>query len=113
MQYRHFSRVGGYRQIGEAGENAKVLVGGGSHASGRQLSDYEGLNAARVVQTPRTTPQRKYLWKQNARFGIYLFIFNRRQLDDRSEKAAYKYMNFLTLGYGRGTNGQVERVCPS
>ena len=46
-------------KIGQAGENAKALVVGGSDASGRLLSDYEGLEAARMARTPRTAPQRK------------------------------------------------------
>ncbi|GAW07510.1 Pre-mRNA-splicing factor CEF1 [Lentinula edodes] len=44
-------------KIGQAGENAKALVGGGSDASGRLLSDYEGLENARMARTPRTAPQ--------------------------------------------------------
>ncbi|KAJ3971424.1 pre-mRNA splicing factor component-domain-containing protein [Lentinula raphanica] len=44
-------------KIGMAGENAKALVGGGSDASGRLLSDYEGLENARMARTPRTAPQ--------------------------------------------------------
>ncbi|KJA27283.1 hypothetical protein HYPSUDRAFT_35122 [Hypholoma sublateritium FD-334 SS-4] len=44
-------------KIGQAGENAKALVGGGSDASGKLLSDYEGLEAARMARTPRTAPQ--------------------------------------------------------
>ncbi|KAF8917903.1 pre-mRNA splicing factor component-domain-containing protein [Mucidula mucida] len=44
-------------KIGQAGENAKALVAGGSDASGRLLSDYEGLEAARMARTPRTAPQ--------------------------------------------------------
>ncbi|PPQ74173.1 hypothetical protein CVT26_006755, partial [Gymnopilus dilepis] len=44
-------------KIGQAGENAKALVGGGSDASNRLLSDYEGLEAARMARTPRTAPQ--------------------------------------------------------
>ncbi|KAF8163052.1 pre-mRNA splicing factor component-domain-containing protein [Crassisporium funariophilum] len=44
-------------KIGLAGENAKALVGGGNDASGRLLSDYEGLEAARMARTPRTAPQ--------------------------------------------------------
>jgi pre-mRNA-splicing factor CDC5/CEF1 len=44
-------------KIGQAGENAKALVFGGSDASGRLLSDYEGLETARMVRTPRTAPQ--------------------------------------------------------
>lgn len=47
-------------KIGQAGENAKALVGGGSDASGRLLSDYEGLEAARMARTPRTAPQRMF-----------------------------------------------------
>jgi pre-mRNA-splicing factor CDC5/CEF1 len=47
-------------KIGQAGENAKALVFGGSDASGRLLSDYEGLETARMARTPRTAPQRKY-----------------------------------------------------
>ncbi|KAJ3873778.1 pre-mRNA splicing factor component-domain-containing protein [Lentinula edodes] len=44
-------------KIGQAGENAKALVSGGSDASGRLLSDYEGLENARMARTPRTAPQ--------------------------------------------------------
>ncbi|TFK42841.1 pre-mRNA splicing factor component-domain-containing protein [Crucibulum laeve] len=44
-------------KIGQAGENAKALVAGGSDASGRLLSDYEGLETARMARTPRTAPQ--------------------------------------------------------
>ena len=48
-------------KIGQAGENAKVLVLGGSDASGRLLSEYEGLETARMARTPRTAPQRECL----------------------------------------------------
>ncbi|KAI0792943.1 pre-mRNA splicing factor component-domain-containing protein [Abortiporus biennis] len=44
-------------KIGQAGENAKALVEGGSEASGRLLSDYEGLDKAKMARTPRTAPQ--------------------------------------------------------
>lgn len=44
-------------KIGQAGENTKALVEGGSDASGRLLSDYEGLEKARMARTPRTAPQ--------------------------------------------------------
>ncbi|THV08057.1 hypothetical protein K435DRAFT_833326 [Dendrothele bispora CBS 962.96] len=44
-------------KIGMAGENAKALVNGGSDASGKLLSDYEGLENARMARTPRTAPQ--------------------------------------------------------
>ena len=47
-------------KIGQAKENAKALVVGGSDASGRLLSDYEGLETARMARTPRTAPQCKY-----------------------------------------------------
>ena len=47
-------------KIGQAGEAAKALVSGGSDASGRLLSDYEGLEAARMTRTPRTAPQRMF-----------------------------------------------------
>lgn len=46
-------------KIGQAGESAKALVSGGSDASGRLLSDYEGLESAKMVRTPRTAPQGK------------------------------------------------------
>ena len=49
-------------KIGQAGENAKALVLGGSDASGRLLSDYEGLETARMARTPRTAPQRECLY---------------------------------------------------
>ena len=45
-------------KIGQAGENARALVGGGSDASGKLLSEYDGLEAARMARTPRTAPQR-------------------------------------------------------
>ncbi|KIY74125.1 hypothetical protein CYLTODRAFT_364482 [Cylindrobasidium torrendii FP15055 ss-10] len=44
-------------KIGQASENAKALVGGGSDASGRLLGEYEGLEAARMARTPRTAQQ--------------------------------------------------------
>lgn len=44
-------------KIGQAGENAKSLVAGGADASGRLLSDYEGLERAKMTRTPRTAPQ--------------------------------------------------------
>jgi pre-mRNA-splicing factor CDC5/CEF1 len=47
-------------KIGQAGENAKALVGGGSDASGKLLSDYQGLENARMARTPRTAPQGEY-----------------------------------------------------
>ena len=52
-------------KIGMAGESAKALVGGGgvngsSEASGKLLSDYEGLEGARMARTPRTGVQREY-----------------------------------------------------
>jgi pre-mRNA-splicing factor CDC5/CEF1 len=49
-------------KLGQARENAKALVAGGSDASGRLLSDYEGLEAARMARTPRTAPQRTYFF---------------------------------------------------
>ena len=62
-------------KIGQAGEHAKALVGGGSDASGRLLSDYEGLDAARMARTPRSEPQREYLWKQTHHSTFtYLFL---------------------------------------
>ena len=48
-------------KIGQASENAKSLVSGGSEASGRLLSEYEGLEAARMARTPRTAPQRTFI----------------------------------------------------
>ena len=47
-------------KIGQAGENAKVLVSGRSDARGKLLSDYQGLETARISRTPRTTPRRNY-----------------------------------------------------
>jgi pre-mRNA-splicing factor CDC5/CEF1 len=44
-------------KIGQAGENTKALVNGGSDASGRLLSDYDGLEGAKMARTPRTAPQ--------------------------------------------------------
>lgn len=61
-------------KIGLAGENAKALVGGGSDASGRLLSDYEGLENARMARTPRTAPQGSHLW-HSIYFSISLTLF--------------------------------------
>ncbi|EIN07595.1 hypothetical protein PUNSTDRAFT_70360 [Punctularia strigosozonata HHB-11173 SS5] len=44
-------------KIGQAGESAKALVAGGLDATGRLLSDYEGLERAKMARTPRTAPQ--------------------------------------------------------
>ncbi|KAF4578679.1 Pre-mRNA-splicing factor cef1 [Pleurotus pulmonarius] len=44
-------------KIGQASESAKALVNGGSEASGRLLTEYEGLENARMARTPRTAPQ--------------------------------------------------------
>ncbi|KAI0086676.1 pre-mRNA splicing factor component-domain-containing protein [Irpex rosettiformis] len=44
-------------KIGRAGEEAKSLVTGGTEATDRLLSDYEGLEKARMARTPRTAPQ--------------------------------------------------------
>jgi pre-mRNA-splicing factor CDC5/CEF1 len=46
-------------KIGQAGENAKALVAGGSDASGQLMNDYEGLEKARMARTPRTAAQRE------------------------------------------------------
>lgn len=58
-------------KIGQAGENAKSLVAGGGEATGRLLSDYEGLERAKMARTPRTAPQSKsiMLW-----FGFLLTL---------------------------------------
>ncbi|KAI1790695.1 pre-mRNA splicing factor component-domain-containing protein [Ganoderma leucocontextum] len=44
-------------KIGQAGENAKALVSGGTEASTKLLNDYEGLEKAQMARTPRTAPQ--------------------------------------------------------
>jgi pre-mRNA-splicing factor CDC5/CEF1 len=44
-------------KIGLAGENAKALVAGQGEASERLLTDYEGLESAKMARTPRTAPQ--------------------------------------------------------
>ncbi|KAJ3554584.1 hypothetical protein NM688_g3033 [Phlebia brevispora] len=44
-------------RIGHAGEEAKSLVAGGSEATESLLSDYEGLDKAKMAKTPRTAPQ--------------------------------------------------------
>ncbi|RPD65783.1 hypothetical protein L226DRAFT_499896 [Lentinus tigrinus ALCF2SS1-7] len=44
-------------KIGQAGENAKALVSGGTEASAKLLNDYEGLERAKMARTPRTAPQ--------------------------------------------------------
>jgi pre-mRNA-splicing factor CDC5/CEF1 len=59
-------------KIGQAGENAKALVGGGVDASGKLLSDYEGLESVGMARTPRTAPQRKVLSLPNP---IYSLLF--------------------------------------
>lgn len=46
-------------KIGQAGENAKALVGKeGDQASGQLLEEYGELDKARMARTPRTAPQR-------------------------------------------------------
>lgn len=57
-------------KIGQASENAKALVGGGSDASGRLLSDYEGLEKARMARTPRTEQQRAYWFSFHQSTGL-------------------------------------------
>lgn len=79
-------------KIGQAGENAKALVGGGSDASGRLLSDYEGLEAARMARTPRTAPQRESRLKRDSTSSIFF----RGQCDDGGKEST-KY------GYGADT----------
>lgn len=49
-------------KIGQAGQSARALVGDGSEASEQLLGEYEGLEKARMARTPRTAPQREYLW---------------------------------------------------
>ncbi|CDO68996.1 hypothetical protein BN946_scf184834.g3 [Trametes cinnabarina] len=44
-------------KIGQASENAKALVAGGTEASTKLLNDYEGLEKAQMARTPRTAPQ--------------------------------------------------------
>ncbi|EMD34487.1 hypothetical protein CERSUDRAFT_117334 [Gelatoporia subvermispora B] len=44
-------------KIGQAGEEAKALVAGGNEATNRLLSDYDGLEKARMAKTPRTAAQ--------------------------------------------------------
>jgi pre-mRNA-splicing factor CDC5/CEF1 len=44
-------------KIGQARENAKALAGATDSASGRLLSDYEGLENARFARTYRTALQ--------------------------------------------------------
>ncbi|OJA20083.1 hypothetical protein AZE42_02494 [Rhizopogon vesiculosus] len=44
-------------KIGQTGENAKALVNGGNEATAKLLSDYEGLESAKMARTPRTAPQ--------------------------------------------------------
>ena len=47
-------------KIGQAGENVKALVSGGTEASMKLLNDYEGLEKAQMARTPRTAPQCKF-----------------------------------------------------
>lgn len=72
-------------KIGQAGENAKALVGGGSDASGRLLSDYEGLEKARMARTPRTAPQRTYLLITTS---IFTHMAHRGQCYDGGQEPA-------------------------
>ncbi|KAG1899891.1 pre-mRNA splicing factor component-domain-containing protein [Suillus fuscotomentosus] len=55
----------GIVKIGQTGENAKALVGGGSEATAKLLSDYEGLEGARMARTPHTAPQHDYIIEDN------------------------------------------------
>jgi pre-mRNA-splicing factor CDC5/CEF1 len=53
-------------KIGQSGANAKALVGG-TNDSGRDPSEqlfeeYDHLERAKMVRTPRTAPQRVYSW---------------------------------------------------
>jgi len=67
-------------KIGQAGENAKLLVQGGSDASDRLLSDYEGLDAAKMARTPRTAPQREvFLFRFNVSYDLTSFVSLRGQ----------------------------------
>lgn len=45
-------------KIGQAGQNARALIGEGSEASEQLLGEYDGLEKARMARTPRTAPQR-------------------------------------------------------
>lgn len=47
-------------KIGQAGEDARSLVSGGAESSGRLMTEYEGLERARMARTPRTAPRGKY-----------------------------------------------------
>lgn len=64
-------------KIGQAGENAKALVGGGSDASGKLLGDYEGLENARMARTPRTAPQRKSNYSVTTQSILKCIFFQR------------------------------------
>ncbi|KAH9174252.1 pre-mRNA splicing factor component-domain-containing protein [Lactarius sanguifluus] len=44
-------------KIGQAGENAKALVGGTDDSSEQLLAGYDNLERARMARTPRTAPQ--------------------------------------------------------
>ncbi len=54
-------------KIGQTGENAKALVGGTGDSSEQLLGGYNNLERAKTVRTPRTAPQRTWLW--------FLFMF--------------------------------------
>lgn len=47
-------------KIGQAGENAKALVGGTDDPSEQLLGGYDNLERAKMARTPRTAPQRVY-----------------------------------------------------
>jgi pre-mRNA-splicing factor CDC5/CEF1 len=44
-------------KIGQAGENAKALVGGTDDPSEQLLEGYDNLERAKMARTPRTAPQ--------------------------------------------------------
>lgn len=62
-------------KIGQAGEEAKALVAGGSEATERLLSDYEGLEKARMARTPRTAPQRTLSYSDMPHASTYMRIY--------------------------------------
>lgn len=85
-------------KIGQAGENAKALVGGGSDASGKLLSDYEGLENARMARTPRTAPQRKSNLFCDYPIYAQAFSFRGHCFDGSTESTEYVHGPDASIG---------------
>lgn len=49
-------------KIGQSGQSARSLVADGNDATSGLLGEYEGYNQAKMARTPRTAPQRMYIY---------------------------------------------------